>query len=162
MDTCDVSEVGSRSNSLEAWQREGAGVLVDGLTNRVEPVSLAALHRQSCISGSAASRAIVNTTFREPAHTIDGDSSVHTAGVDGVDLMSDTGKKLVKHFVGFVKSIFGSIFSIFCGFLLTFLALFKFFSFQKRKLSTGGQGPHVPNSTTDVHRRQPDGAAGAL
>ena len=89
MDACNVSEVDSRSNSLEVRQREGAEVLGDGLTKRVESVSLAALHRHSCIAGalgyySAASRAIVNT-FRteELAHALDGASSVHHPGAVG-------------------------------------------------------------------------------
>ena len=108
MDLCDVSEVGSRSNSLEeqrislSWQMERAGVFGDG--RRVEDVysSLAAMHHPSCIAAGAfgpysaasvaiAAYSIVNRVRPEEfAHTIDEDSSVHPTGVDGVDLMSDS------------------------------------------------------------------------
>ena len=105
MDLCDVSEVGSRSNSLEeqrislSWQRERAGVFGEG--RRVEDVysSLAAMHHPSCIAAgafgsySAAAYSIVNSvrpeelahTTSSPAalgSTTDESSSVHPTGVE--------------------------------------------------------------------------------
>jgi len=79
MDTCDVSVVGSRSNSLEVGQREGAGVPGDGLTKRVESVSLAALHHPPCIAGalgsySAASMDII-TDEQDPSGAVAQDTS---------------------------------------------------------------------------------------
>ena len=110
MDLCDVSEVGSRSNSLEeqrislSWQGERAGVFGEG--RRVEDVynSLAAMHHPSCIAAGAfgfysaasvaiAAYSIVNSvrpeelahTTSSPAalgSTTDESSSVHPTGVE--------------------------------------------------------------------------------